>query len=62
MLTEGQASAALAASIFHFEEYSIPEVKTYLKERGVPVREYQYAEGPGAEIDTASPSGGADSA
>ena len=38
VLTEGRASAALAASIFHFEEYSIPQVKEYLAERGVPVR------------------------
>ena len=40
VLTEGQASAALAASIFHFEVYSIPQVKTFLKERGVVVRDY----------------------
>ncbi len=32
------ASAALAASIFHFGEWSIRNVKTYLKERGVNVR------------------------
>jgi cyclase len=37
-LTEGGASAALAASIFHFGQYSIPETKRYLAERGVPVR------------------------
>ena len=41
VLTEGQASAALAASIFHFEAYSIPQVKDYLAERGVPVRHYR---------------------
>jgi cyclase len=40
VLTEGKASAALAASIFHFEVYSIPEVKTYLSDRGVIVRHY----------------------
>ncbi|MEE2658675.1 MAG: imidazole glycerol phosphate synthase subunit HisF [Candidatus Latescibacterota bacterium] len=40
VLTEGQASAALAASIFHFEVYSIPEVKQYLADRGVIVRHY----------------------
>jgi len=39
VLTEGQASAALAASIFHFGVYSIPQVKHFLKERGVVVRE-----------------------
>ncbi|SJZ31042.1 imidazole glycerol phosphate synthase subunit HisF [Selenihalanaerobacter shriftii] len=36
--TEGEADAALAASIFHFDEYSIKEVKEYLKEEGVVVR------------------------
>ncbi|MEF8852591.1 MAG: imidazole glycerol phosphate synthase subunit HisF, partial [Haloarculaceae archaeon] len=30
--------AALAASIFHFDEYSIREVKEYLDDHGVPVR------------------------
>jgi cyclase len=34
----GQASAVLAASIFHFGEITIPEAKKYLKERGIPVR------------------------
>ncbi|OAT85423.1 imidazole glycerol phosphate synthase subunit HisF [Desulfotomaculum copahuensis] len=37
-LTAGEADAALAASIFHFGEYSIRQVKEYLHERGVPVR------------------------
>jgi len=37
-LVEGEASAALAASIFHFGEYTIREAKEYLKERGVHVR------------------------
>ncbi|HEU5393219.1 MAG TPA: imidazole glycerol phosphate synthase subunit HisF, partial [Candidatus Methylomirabilis sp.] len=37
-LTAGGADAALAASIFHFGELSIPQVKAYLRERGVPVR------------------------
>jgi cyclase len=37
-LTEGRADAALAASIFHYDEYSIPVTKRYLAERGVPVR------------------------
>ncbi|GCD81205.1 imidazole glycerol phosphate synthase subunit HisF [Parageobacillus thermoglucosidasius] len=35
---EGKADAALAASIFHYKETSIKEVKAYLKERGVNVR------------------------
>ena len=34
----GKASAVLAASIFHFGEISIPQAKSYLAERGVPVR------------------------
>ncbi|GAB6274248.1 MAG: imidazole glycerol phosphate synthase subunit HisF [Peptococcaceae bacterium] len=37
-LTEGEADAALAASIFHYEEYSIKEAKAYLKAKGIPVR------------------------
>lgn len=37
-LTEGRADAVLAASIFHFRQYTIPQAKLYLKERGVPVR------------------------
>lgn len=37
-LTEGGADAALAASIFHFGEYSVRAVKEYLRDRGVPAR------------------------
>lgn len=37
-LTAGRADAALAASIFHYNEYGIPATKRYLAERGVPVR------------------------
>ncbi|RMH62813.1 MAG: imidazole glycerol phosphate synthase subunit HisF [Zetaproteobacteria bacterium] len=37
-LTEGKADAVLAASIFHFGEYTIHEAKRYLAERGIPVR------------------------
>jgi cyclase len=37
-LTMGRADAVLAASIFHFREISIAEVKRELKSRGVPVR------------------------
>ena len=35
---EGKASAALAASIFHFGSHSIGEAKRYLRDRGIPVR------------------------
>jgi cyclase len=38
VLTEGRADAALAASLFHDRVLSIGEVKTYLAERGIPVR------------------------
>jgi cyclase len=38
VLTEGRADAALAASIFHYNEYGIRATKQYLAERGVPVR------------------------
>ncbi len=37
-LTEGKADAALAASLFHYKELEIREVKRYLKERGLSVR------------------------
>ncbi|MDW8321895.1 MAG: imidazole glycerol phosphate synthase subunit HisF [Armatimonadota bacterium] len=37
-LTEGMADAALVASIVHDGHYTIPELKRYLHERGVPVR------------------------
>lgn len=34
----GHADAVLAASIFHFGEYSIEEAKRYMQDRGIPVR------------------------
>ncbi len=37
-LTTGGADAALAASLFHYKELEICEVKTYLRERGISVR------------------------
>jgi cyclase len=37
-LAEGKADAVLAASIFHYREYTIKEAKEYLKSKGVPVR------------------------
>lgn len=37
-LTEGKADAALAASLFHYKELEINELKKYLKSRGVSVR------------------------
>ena len=38
-LVTGQADAVLAASIFHFRTYTIPQAKAYLRGRGVPVRQ-----------------------
>lgn len=38
VIESGKADAVLAASIFHYGEYSIRQVKDYLAERGVPVR------------------------
>jgi cyclase len=35
---KGKADAVLAASIFHFRTYTIPQAKAYLRERGIPVR------------------------
>lgn len=36
--TNGKSDAALAASIFHFKEIGIPELKTYLKNKNIPTR------------------------
>ena len=38
VFNEGKADAALAASIFHYKEISIPELKQYLKNEGIEVR------------------------
>ena len=38
VLTRGKADAALAASIFHYRQYTIAETKAALEEAGVPVR------------------------
>jgi len=37
-VSEGKASAVLAASIFHFGEITIPQAKNYLRDKGIPVR------------------------
>lgn len=36
--TTGEADAALAASVFHFSEHAVPELKAWLESEGVPVR------------------------
>ena len=38
VLTEGKADAVLAASVFHYGQYTVRQVKDYLKSRGVEVR------------------------
>jgi cyclase len=38
VLTEGKADAALAASLFHYRQLSVSQVKDYLAQRGLPVR------------------------
>jgi cyclase len=38
VLTEGEADAALAASVFHYGTYTVGELKRFLEECGVPVR------------------------
>ena len=37
-IQEGLADAVLAASIFHFGEYTVPEAKAYMAARGIEVR------------------------
>ena len=38
VFTAGQADAALAASVFHFSEHGVSELKGFLRDRGIPVR------------------------
>ena len=38
VIREADASAVLAASLFHYKELTIPQVKEYLKGQGIPVR------------------------
>ncbi len=38
VLKEGKADAVLAASIFHYKEYTVGSVKKYLADRGIPIR------------------------
>jgi cyclase len=39
VFTSGRADAALAASIFHFQEKSVSELKSFLAAAGIPVRQ-----------------------
>ena len=38
VFTKGRADAALAASIFHYKEIAIPDLKQYLTQKGIPIR------------------------
>jgi cyclase len=38
VLREGKADAVLAASIFHFGEFTVGDVKRHLQKHGIPVR------------------------
>ena len=38
VFTAGQADAALAASVFHFSEHAVSELKGFLRDRGIAVR------------------------
>ncbi len=38
VFTEGKADAALAASVFHYSEHAVSELKQFLKDQGVPTR------------------------
>jgi cyclase len=38
VFTAGRADAALAASVFHYSEHAVSELKQYLKDQGVPTR------------------------
>ena len=38
VLLEGKADAVLAASIFHFGEYTVRDVKNFMRDKGIPAR------------------------
>jgi cyclase len=38
VFSDGKADAGLAASIFHFKEISVPQLKEYLNKKNIPVR------------------------
>jgi cyclase len=54
-LSEGGASAALAASIFHYRQYTIAETKEYLARHGVPVRLLAGPPGGSSDVDVSQP-------
>ena len=52
VLLQGKADAVLAASIFHFQEYTVLDVKQFLANQNIPVRLTQPAKGSVLTIDT----------
>jgi cyclase len=40
VLTEGHADAALVASMLHYGSHSVAEIKGYLSQRGLPIRQF----------------------
>jgi cyclase len=38
VFTQGRADAALAASIFHYADHGVSDLKSYLRDQGIPVR------------------------
>jgi cyclase len=48
VLLEGKADAVLAASIFHFGEYTVGDVKRFLAQQNIPVRLLRWAQHPAA--------------
>jgi imidazole glycerol-phosphate synthase subunit HisF len=55
VFTRGCADAALAASIFHFNEKSVAELKAHLARCGIPVRQYRRTGGPSRDRRTGGP-------
>lgn len=49
-LLQGRAEAVLAASIFHFGEFTIAEAKTHLASRGIPIRPTAAQAAPGSAV------------
>ncbi len=57
VFTAGRADAALAASVFHFSEHAVGDLKSYLHSRGVPVRQISTRE-PGNPLSDTDPGHG----
>jgi imidazole glycerol-phosphate synthase subunit HisF len=55
VLTEGHADAALVASMLHYGSHTVPEIKRYLADRGLPVRGAPSAAGGAAHVPSTAP-------